>query len=85
VYIPESARNIRFEGPGVFKNRFGREVYGIRLVYEVYVRPTTIRRGNVVIHLPARWVKRTKVVELPEGVTEIEIQDERPPFAYPVA
>ena len=85
VYIPESARNIKFEGPGVFKNKFGREVYGIRLEYEVYVRPTTIHRWNVTIHLPERWVKRYKVVPLPEGVTNIEIKDERPEFAYPVA
>ncbi len=85
VYVPESARNIEFQWPWIFKNRFWREVYGIKLEYEVYVKPTIIHRWNVTIHLPARWVKKTKVVELPEGVSNIEIKDERPEFAYPVA
>ena len=85
VYIPSTARDIKFEWPGEFENRFGKKVYWIKLEYEVYVRPTTIHRWEVEIHLPARWVKRTKIVELPEGIQEIKLEDERPEFAYPVA
>ena len=85
VYIPESSRNIKFEWPGYFENRFKRKVYGIRIEYEVYVKSTTIHRWNITIHLPERWIKRYKVVELPEWVKEIEIKDVRPEFAYPVA
>ncbi|NPA33164.1 MAG: hypothetical protein GXO04_06015 [Aquificae bacterium] len=85
VYFPGKVRNIQIEGPGVFKNRFGREVYGVRITYETLVAPATIKRGNVVIRLPERWVKRTKVVPLPEGATDVKLVEERPEFAYAVA
>ncbi|NPA34010.1 MAG: hypothetical protein GXO48_03660 [Chlorobi bacterium] len=85
IYFPGSARNIQLEGPGEFTNRFGRKVWGVKITYEALLRPTTIRRGNVVIRLPERWVKRTKVVELPKAAEKIELKEERPDFAYPVA
>jgi len=85
IYFPGTARNIQMEGPGVFENRFGRKVYGVKITYETLVGPATIRRGNVVIHLPERWIKRTKVVPLPEGVQEVKLVDERPPFAMRIA
>ena len=85
VYFPGIVRNIQVEGPGVFKNRFGREVYGVKITYETLVRPAVIRRGNTVIHLPERWIKRTKVVPLPEVAKEVKLVDERPPFAYRIA
>ncbi|NPB04984.1 MAG: hypothetical protein GXO08_01190 [Aquificae bacterium] len=85
VYFPGIIRNLKMEGPGVFKNRFGREVYGVRITYETLVGPAVIRKGNTVIRLPERWVKRTKVVPLPEGATDVKLVDERPEFAYSIA
>jgi len=85
VYFPGIIKDIKIEGPWIFKNKFGREVYGVKIIYYTYIRPTTIRRWNVEIHLPWRWVKREKVVPLPEGVKEVKLQEERPEFAYPVA
>lgn len=85
VYFPGYIRNIKLEGPGVFKNKFGREVYGVRITYETLVAPAVIRKGNVVIHLPERWVKRSKVVPLPEEAKDVKLVEEKPPFAYSVA
>ena len=85
IYFPGIVRNIQMEGPGLFKNRFGREVYGVKITYETLVRPAVIRRGNAVIHLPERWIKRTKVVPLPEVARDVKLVDERPPFAYRIA
>ena len=85
IYIPGTARNIKMEGPGVFKNRFGREVYGVKITYEANIRPTVIHIGDRTIHLPERWVKREKVVPIPEGAYDIRLLEERPPVAYPVA
>jgi len=85
IYFPGTARNITIEGPGIFENRFGRKVYGVKITYETLVGPAVIRKGNAVIRLPERWVKRTKVVPLPEGATDVKLVDERPPFAVRVA
>jgi len=85
VYFSSAVKDIQIEGPGYFENRFGRKVYGVKIVYKTYVRPTTIHRWNIEIQLPGRWVTRSKVVELPEGVKEVELLEERPEFAYPVA
>ncbi len=85
VYFPGIIRNLKMEGPGRFKNRFGREVYGVKITYETLVGPAVIRKGNTVIHLPERWVQRTKVVPLPEVAEEVKLVDERPEFAYSIA
>ena len=85
LYFPGSARNIKMEGPGEFENRFGRKVWGVRIEYEANLRPTVIHVRGRVIHLPERWVKRVKVVELPKAAEKIELREERPEFAYPVA
>ncbi len=85
IYFPGTARNIQMEGPGLFKNRFGREVWGVKITYEVNLRPTVIRRGNTVIHLPERWVKRTKVVPLPKEAEQVQLVEERPEVAYNIA
>ena len=85
VYFPGIVRNIQMEGPSVFENRFGRKVFGVKITYETLVRPAVIRRGNTVIHLPERWIKRTKVVPLPEVAQDVKLVDERPPFAYRIA
>ncbi|NPA52819.1 MAG: hypothetical protein GXO22_07975 [Aquificae bacterium] len=85
IYFPGSARNIRIEGPGEFVNRFGRKVWGVKITYEANLKPTVIRLRGRVIHLPERWVERTKVIELPKAAEQIELKEERPEFAYPVA
>ncbi len=85
IYFPGTARNIKMEGPGVFKNKFGREVYGVKITYETLVAPAVIRKGDVVIHLPERWVKREKVVPLPEVAQDVKLVEERPEFAYSIA
>ena len=85
VYFSGSVKDLVIDGPGIFENRFGRKVYGVKITYYTYVKPTVIHRNNVEIHLPARWVKKTKIVELPEGVTHVELLEARPEFAYPVA
>jgi len=85
IYFPGTARNIQMEGPGIFENRFGRKVYGVKITYETLVGPAVIRKGNAVIRLPERWIKRTKVVPLPEGATDVKLVDERPPFALRIA
>ncbi len=85
IYFPGTIRNIQMEGPGVFKNRFGREVFGVKITYETLVGPAIIKRGNTVIHLPARWVKRTKVVPISEVAQKVELVDKKPEFAYSIA
>ncbi|WP_456397549.1 hypothetical protein [Desulfurobacterium sp.] len=85
IYIPGTSRNIKMEGPGKFKNRFGREVYGVKITYEANIRPTVIHVGGRAIHLPERWIKREKVVPIPEGAYDIRLVEERPKVAYPVA
>ena len=85
IYFSGNVRNIVIDWPGVFENKFGRKVFGVKITYETLVRPTVIHRGWVEIHLPQRWVKKYKVIELPKGVTKVELVDERPEFAYPVA
>jgi len=85
IYFPGSATDIKIEGPGEFVNRFGRKVWGVKITYKTKVAPATIRIGNRVIHLPERWVERTKVVPLPKEATDIKLVEERPEFAYPVA
>ncbi|NPA42633.1 MAG: hypothetical protein GXO27_01205 [Chlorobi bacterium] len=85
VYIPGNAENIKIEGPGIFKNRFGNEVYGIRITYEIPVRATVIRIRGREIRLPERKIKRSKVVPLPEVAQNIRITEERPPSAMAIA
>jgi len=85
IYFPGIIRNLKMEGPGVFKNRFGREVFGVKITYETLIGSATIKRGNTVIHLPERWVKRIKIVSLPEVAQKVELVDEKPEFAYSIA
>ncbi len=85
IYFSGSIKNITLDWPGMFENKFGKKVYGVKITYYTYVRPTTIHRNNVEIHLPERWVKKTKVVELPKWVKEVQLLETRPEFAYPVA
>jgi len=85
IYFPGSAKDIKMEGPGEFENRFGRKVWGVKITYKAKIAPAVIRVGKRVIHLPERWVERTKVVPLPKEATDVKLYEERPEFAYPVA
>lgn len=85
IYFSSNVKDINLEWPGIFENRFWNKVYGVKITYYTKVKPTTIHRWNIEIHLPERWVKKYKVIELPEGVKEVQLLDERPEFAYPVA
>ena len=85
IYFPGTARNIQMEGPGIFINKFGKEVYGVKISYETLVAPATIKKGNVVIHLPERWVKKEKVVPIPEVAKDVKLLEEKPEFAYSIA
>ncbi len=85
VYFSTKARDIQVIWPDVFENKFGRKVYWVKIIYYTYVKPTIIHKWNIEIHLPERWVKREKVIPLPEWVKQVELKEDRPEFAYPVA
>ncbi len=85
IYFPGDAVDIKMEGPGEYTTRFGRKVFGVKITYKSGIAPTTIRRKNRVIQLPERIVKRTKIVQLDEGATNVRLVEERPEKAYPVA
>ena len=85
VYIPAQAFDIKVEGPGVFKNKFGNDVYGIRITYKIKIKPTTIHVRGKEIHLPERIVTKTKVVPIPKDATNIRITDEKPEVAMDIA
>ncbi len=85
VYVPGYATDFRLEGPGEFENRFGRKVWGVRLVYRSRIAPTTARIRGHLVHLPERWVTRSRVIPLPREARKVELAFERPPEAYDVA
>ncbi len=85
LYFPGDAFDIKLEGPAEFVTRFGRKVFGVKITYKTRIAPTTIRRAGHIIHLPERVVQRTKIVALDEGATNIELLEERPANAYPIA
>lgn len=86
VYLPADARNIKIEGPGWYKTRFGREVWGIKITYSKTIRARRIKRGNLEIEIGPTEVTRTKIVSIPESVKEIFVVDEeRPEDAMPIA
>lgn len=85
IYFPGSAKDIVMEGPGEFENRFGKKVWGVKITYKAKIAPAVIRIGGRVIHLPERWVERSKVLPIPKEAKEIKLLEEKPDFAYPVA
>ncbi|NOZ91660.1 hypothetical protein GM182_02665 [bacterium 3DAC] len=85
VYLPADAEDIQFEGPDWFETRFGRRVWGIKITYTKTIGPRVIRRGDMEISIGPTKVKRSKIVSLPEGVTEYEVMDTRPADAMAIA
>jgi hypothetical protein len=85
IYFPADAVDIKVEGPGWFKNRFGNKVYGIRITYKMTIKPTTIHIRGKEIHLPERIVTKTKVVPVPEIAQNIRVVEEKPESAMDIA
>lgn len=85
IYLPGTATDIKMEGPDTFTNKFGRNVYGVKIRYKTTVAPATIKKGNVVIHLPERQVSKEKIVPIPEVAEDVKLVEERPEFAYSIA
>ena len=85
VYLPANYRNLKMEGPGKFKNRFGNSVWGVKISYEEEIAPTTIHVRGREIKLPARWIERTKVVPIPKIAQNVRLLEERPASAMDIA
>ncbi|NPA12027.1 MAG: hypothetical protein GXO62_07280 [Epsilonproteobacteria bacterium] len=85
VYIPADSFDVKIEGVGEYKNRFGNKVYGVKISYKKEIAPTQIRVRGRVIHLPRRVVTRSKVIELPKIAQNIKITDQKPASAMDIA
>ena len=85
IYFPSDAFDIKVEGPGVYKNKFGNEVYGIKITYKMTIKATTIHVRGKEIHLPERIVTKTKIVPIPKEATDIRIVEEKPASAMDIA
>jgi len=85
IYLPSNAFDLRVEGPGEFKNRFGNKVYGIKLTYKMEIAPTTIHVRGKEIHLPKRVVTKSKVIPVPQLAQNIRITEEKPDSAMDIA
>ena len=85
LYFPANAFDIKVEGPGEFKNKFGNKVYGIKITYKMTIKPTTIHVRGKEIHLPERVVTKTKIVPIPEIAQDIRIVEEKPESAMDIA
>ncbi len=85
IYFSGYAHDFKVEGPGEFENRFGRKVWGVKIIYKTLVRPTVIHKKGVTIHLPQRVVTRSKVIELPREAADIKLLDQKPESAYNIA
>ncbi len=85
IYFPKEFRVISIEGPSNFINRFGHEVYGLKITYESKVKATTITIRGKKIKLKARWIKREKVIPLSKDAINIRITDKKPKSAMDIA
>ena len=85
IYFPADAFNIKLEGPAIYKNRFGNEVYGLKIEYKMTIKPTTIHLRGKEIHLPQRVVTKTKIVTVPKDANNIRILEEKPKSAMDIA
>jgi len=85
VYFPADAFDIKVEGPEVYKNKFGNEVYGIKITYKMTIKATTIHVRGKEIHLPERIVTKTKIITIPKDATDIRVVEEKPASAMDIA
>ena len=85
LYFPADAFDIKVEGPDIYKNKFGNDVYGIKITYKMTIRPTVIHVRGKEIHLPERVITKTKIVPVPKDATDFRIVEERPNSAMDIA
>ena len=85
LYFPADAFDIKVEGPGNYKNKFGNEVYGIKITYKMTIKATTIHVRGKEIHLPERVIAKTKIVPVPKDATDIRVIEEKPSSAMDIA
>ncbi len=85
IYFPADAFDIKVEGPNVYKNKFGNDVYGIKITYKMTIRETVIHIRGKEIYLPKRVVTKTKIVPVPKDATDIRIVEKRPNSAMDIA
>jgi len=85
IYLPSNAQNIKIEGPGEYKNRFGNRVWGVKLSYEMTIEPTVIHVRGKEIHLPKRKITKTKIIEVPKIAEKIRVTHEKPQSAMNIA
>jgi len=85
IYFPSDAFDIKVEGPDVYKNKFGNEVYGIKITYKMTIKSTIVHVRGKEIHLPERVVTKTKIVPVPKDATDFRIVEEKPSSAMDIA
>ena len=85
LYFPADAFDIKVEGPDVYKNKFGNDVYGIKITYKMTIKSTTIHVRGKEIHLPQRVVTKTKIIPVPKDATDFRIVEEKPKSAMDIA
>lgn len=85
IYFPSEVKDLRVEGPGEYKNKFGNKVWGIKITYKSSIEPVTIHVRGREIHLPKRWITREKIVPVPKIAQNIRIVEERPKSAMDIA
>ena len=85
IYFPADAFDIKVEGPDIYKNKFGNDVYGIKITYKMTIKPTVIHVRGREIHLPERVVTKTKIVPVPKDATDFRIVEEKPSSAMDIA
>lgn len=85
IYFPADAFDIKLEGPDTYKNKFGNDVYGIKINYKMTISPATIHLRGKEIHLPERTVTKTKIIPLPQDATDFRIVENKPESAMDIA
>ena len=85
IYFPKEFRIISIEGPSNFINKAGNEVYGLKITYESKVKATTLKIRGKEIKLKSRWIKREKVIPLPQEAINIRLIDKKPKSAMDIA
>ena len=63
---------------GVFKNKLGRKVYGVKFVYKTPVKSFIAVRDSTRYRQPRKVITVTKIVEIPRNAKNVRITT-RPP------
>jgi len=73
-----SGKLVEVKGPGVFTNRLGRRVYGLKVVYENPVKATVAHRRGKRVKIPRRTARVTKIVPLPRSAKSDRVTSRAP-------